>query len=96
MPQDLMLDDDNDLMDAANDWLEIESSEQHQALLLHTNKGEWKESPQVGVGIVGFLEQEDTGGLLSEISQQFIADGMNVEQVVIENGKIQVNATYNS
>ncbi len=96
MPQDVMLDDDNDLMDAANDWLEIESTEQHQSMLLHTNKGEWKEHPDVGVGLIGFLEQEDTGGLLNEISQQFIGDGMYVQQIGFDNGKIVINAAYNS
>jgi hypothetical protein len=94
---DLLLDDTGDLSLSGNDFVFGLSDQQHQELLLLTEKGEWKESPLVGVGAMKFLESESTADLLREIRLQFSNDGMNVNAISITTtGQINIDATYPS
>lgn len=76
---DLLTDDDNDLVVRGGD-LEIgESTEQHQKHILQSEKGEWKQSPQVGAGINSLMLDDAPGGVvLAEIQEQMELDGQNV------------------
>ncbi len=49
--EDILTDSSNDIMTAAGD-----SGEQSIRLLMNTSKGEWKENPLTGVGVVGYLD----------------------------------------
>lgn len=91
---DILLDDELQLQEneATMDWVEGESTAQHQQLLLLTPKGSWKENPGTGVGAMNYLESESPNELLAEISRQYRADGMDIvtlginaqQQLVIE------------
>ncbi|MBL0144940.1 MAG: oxidase [Chitinophagaceae bacterium] len=70
------------------------SDEQHQELLLMTNKGEWKEKPTMAVGLAGYLKDDDVNAALAEIKQEFERDGMEVKYVGFNNDKIEINASY--
>jgi hypothetical protein len=96
MKYDLLLDDDMELReDAATlDLVEGECTAQHQQLLLITPKGAWKENPDTGVGLVGFLESESETEMFAEINRQFRADGMQVKEIKIESGKLLIDASY--
>ncbi len=61
---------DYDLKTESGDFVCDVSDEQHQALLLATNKGDWKESPTVGVGVAAWLKDDDPDGLLGEIKKR--------------------------
>jgi hypothetical protein len=76
------------------DFVTGESTLQHQKLLLETAKGDWKESPVVGVGAAAYLKEEDESGLLTEIKSQFELDGMNVKKVAYNNEQITIDANY--
>jgi len=93
---DIVLDTDDDLKLDANGSLVMGSSDQqHKRLLLATEKGQWKESPQAGVGCIMYLSNEDEGGLLKEIRTQFTADGMSVTAVAVDNNlNVIVDADY--
>lgn len=92
--RDLLLKTDQELDIQNGDFVVGDSTLQHQNLLLMTNKGEWKESPVVGVGILGFLKDEDESGLLTEIKRQFEKDGMVVKSVATIDSKINIDANY--
>ncbi len=93
MMQDLLLDENGDL---AFPLQRGESTKQHQELLLVIDKGGIKENPTATVGVMNYLESEDTAGLLQEIRKCFTADGMNVTKCGLKNGKIEIDASYTS
>jgi hypothetical protein len=92
--KDLLLDTDFDLLIKDGDFVIGESDEQNKSLLLLCVKGDFKEKPDVCVGIENYLESEDPAEMIREIKAQFTGDGMNVRQVLIENGKINIDAKY--
>lgn len=67
---------------------------QSQMLLLETSKGEWKQSPEMGVGLVSFLEDYDMTRAAREIREQFSKDGMRVERIRIEGTVLNVDAQW--
>lgn len=91
---DILLHTDFDLLIVAGDFVTGESTEQHQELLLLTAKGDWRESPTVGVGAKGFLKDDSGYSLLGEIKKEFERDGMNVSSVSMTADKINVKAVY--
>ena len=92
--KDLLLNDNHDLAIANGDLVVDDSDVQHQDLLLMTTKGEWKESPTIGVGVLGFLKDEDAFGLLATVKAQFEMDGMRVRNMELIDGSLQIDATY--
>lgn len=78
------------------DFVMIESTAQHQRQLLLNNKGEFKESPTVGVGAALFLDEDDgMQNLMREITAQYSADGMDVRSISLNaRGEIVSNAEY--
>lgn len=72
-----------------------DSTLQNQKSLLIANKGEFKESPTIGVGIMTAMHDEDTGDLFRNIRIEMVKDGMVVKDLkVLGNGKIDLNAKY--
>lgn len=67
---------------------------QNQYLLLMCEKGSFKQFPATGVGMVNYLEGEDPAALLREVRTQFMADGLKISRVVMEDYKLKVDATY--
>lgn len=77
------------------DFAVIESTEQHQRLLLIATPGEYKQKPLSGVGLSNYLLDERPGNLLNNIRSQFTTDGMSVETVTIsEEGILTIKADY--
>lgn len=95
--QDWLLDSDGDLSvgDGTDSIVFGLSDTQHQNLLLLTDKGQWKENPDCGVGAIKYLENEDAAGFMREIRVQFTGDGMKVTTLKIDKtGKVQIEASY--
>lgn len=92
--KDFLLDEDGDLLLNGSDINIGISNSQHREHLLLTEKGAFKQFPQVGVGAFKYLENEEPGALLREVSIQFSADGMKVEKVGFENGQLIIKADY--
>lgn len=91
---DILLDDNLDIAVEHGDFAVGESTGQHQTLLLLTNKGEWKQSPERGVGAVNFIETANPAELAREIRSDFSADGMYVSDVTVKGTKLDVEAAY--
>lgn len=92
--QDFLLDEHGDLKIEDNDLVYAESSEQHQRLLLLCNKGDFKENPTAGVGLLFYLKDESTAGLMAAVKTEFESDGMRINEIKIEDSQLKVNATY--
>lgn len=95
MPQDILVDENFDLLFRNGDLVIGESTYQHQQILLLANKGEIRDFPQRGVGVAGWLLDDQSGNLNGEIKREFQADGMDVQSVNTRSGRINVKAEYN-
>ena len=91
---DMLTDETRDIAIAGGDLKAGDSGEQHQALLMDTCKGEWKQSPTTGIGAVNYLENMNDGSLAREIQTQFTRDGMKVKNIRISDSIVEVEATY--
>jgi hypothetical protein len=91
---DIALTPDLDMKVADGDLVTEENLKQAQQLLLVTNKGEWKQHPTAGVGVVNYLETASAGELSREIREQFSRDGMKVSSVKISGTTLEVEATW--
>lgn len=94
MPTDLLLDSNSDILIANGDFVIGESTKQHQLSLLVGNKGEYKQYPKVGVGINGYLLDENEQDMLREIRSQFESDGMTVKKTVLKDSELIIDAPY--
>lgn len=92
--KDLFLNSGHELEIVNGDFAVDVSDVQHQDMLLMTTKGEWKESPTLGVGALGFLKDEDAFGLLATVKAQFETDGMSVRNMEFLDGNLQIDAVY--
>lgn len=79
---------------ASGDLRTGESDEQHKELLIVCQPGAFKEFPSTCVGAASYLEDEDPAGLVSEVRNQFAADGMTVNEIQFETNKLRVDANY--
>lgn len=85
--KDFLLDEDGDIQFDANGELVTteDATEQNQKLILLSQKGEWKESPKVGVGIIDYILGDGDGDdLRKEIQEQMEMDGMTVSKLNID------------
>ncbi len=94
--KDILIDDNNDLRLLAGDFEAGYSDNQQQMAILTTEKGEWKEHPEVGVGIAQMLADDLYTEVLIEIKKQLEYDGMQINDVALqEGGKLLIDGQYN-
>jgi len=91
---DLILDSNYDISISQGDLVVSTSDSQHQACLLLSDKNSLKEFPLRGVGILNFINDDNSDAFLRETRMEFIADGMNIKRLSANNGKIKVEAEY--
>jgi len=75
------------------DFVIGEATKQHQMDLLFANESEYKQYPVTGVGIEGFLLDEDKTEMIRKIRSQFTRDGQTVNKISVKDG-ININAFY--
>lgn len=92
--QDALLNKDNDLSFKNGDIEVGISVQQHQRMLLICPKGSFKKNPEVGVGVLNYLEDENAADLFSEIKTQLSGDGMEIESIDISGGNLKIDAHY--
>lgn len=88
---DILLEND-DLKVVNGDLVVGGSKKQQQYLLLATDKGEWKQYPRTGVGLFGFLEDENPTLLFREVREQMMMDGMRVKRIDYKDGQLIIDA----
>ncbi len=92
---DIVLDAELDLLFVDGDFFVFDTTLQHQKLIVETNKGDWKNVPEVGVDMKNYFLNENFSGLLTEIKKQLVIDGMDVQSVSInEKAALTIKAEY--
>jgi hypothetical protein len=73
-----------------------ESTLQHQHNLLLSEKGEYKQYPTVGVGIINYLSDDaDANDLQTAIQRELEADGVDISLLKINGfNNIQIEGNY--
>ena len=67
---------------------------QNQAMILKAQKGEFKESPTVGVGIEDIVCDSDLRLWRKEITEQLEADGQRIDRLVLNEREFILDAKY--
>ena len=96
--KDILIDNNNnDLRLSTDGDFEVGYSDnQQQKAILTTEKGEWKEHPEVGVGIAQMLADDLYTEMLIEVKKQLEYDGMQINDVALqEGGKLLIDGQYN-
>ena len=82
--KDILIDNNNDLRLSTDGDFEFGCSDnQQQMAILTTEKGEWKEHPEVGVGIAQMLADDLYTEMLIEVKKQLEYDGIPVKNVTL-------------
>ena len=82
--KDILIDNNNDLRLSTDGDFEVDYSDnQQQKAILTTEKGEWKEHPEVGVGIAQMLADDLYTEMLIEVKKQLEYDGIPVKNVTL-------------
>lgn len=94
-PSDFLLDDDFDVMCLNGDIPIGDATHQHQAVLLKSMPGSFKQAPAACIGLEQYLLDEDKAAMLRQIRMQFTSDGMFVNSLTADNeGNILIEAKY--
>lgn len=95
MPIDYKNTEDGDLAFENGDLVVVESTDQHQIDILMAGKGHYRESIDIGVDLLSWLDDDVLGDLPGVIQEEFEKDGMRVNTLrVTESGKVNVDAEY--
>lgn len=89
---DFLYDAYHDLLIDRGDWLVGDSNDQHIQLLLTSMPGEWKENPEVGVGLSLSQHGAIDGFIKRNIAVQLEADGFKLENLQITDKGISIDA----
>lgn len=93
--QDFITDNHGDLLFADGDFMIGRSNEQHQEHILLANKGEYKEHPELGVGIVQMLNDDNYTSVLIEAKKNLVYDGMQIDNIAYtKQGKLAIDGKY--
>jgi hypothetical protein len=91
----LLLDENGDLATQNGDFETGFSDNQHQEHILIATKGEYKEFPELGVGITQMLSDDDWMSVLIEAKKNLEYDGMKINNVKFEeNGNLTIDGYY--
>lgn len=92
--KDVLIDEDNDIVISNGDFAIGDSDIKHQEHILIANKGEFKEFPEIGVGIIEALNSDDIRGVLDNVKRNFQYDGMYVNNITYDGEKLVTDAKY--
>ncbi|SCY94614.1 oxidase [Flavobacterium caeni] len=93
--KDIRTDENGDLLIVDGDLVIDVSDDQHQEHIIIADKGDFKETPELGVGITNLLSDDDPMSILIEIKKNLEYDGVKVRNVKFsEDSKIIVDGEY--
>ena len=90
--KDILLNKDLNLEIVEGDLLLGDTIIQRQNLLLVSSKGDFKERPDIGVGLQDYLLDEGNGNLFFNVKNEFKKDGLNLKKMEINNEKIIIES----
>lgn len=93
--KDFILDENGDIAFKNGHLVIGDSDIQNQKLILSSHKGDFKEWPEIGVGIDQMMEDDEIDHWLIEAKKNLEYDGMKVRNISFtEDGKLNVDANY--
>ncbi len=92
---DILLTASFDLQIVAGDLAVGDGTAQHQQCLLLAAKGDYKQSPLIGVDLFRWLNDERPDDMMRELRLQFVADGMEINRLkLVPPSEITIDASY--
>ncbi|MRX40396.1 oxidase [Flavobacterium sp. LC2016-23] len=92
---DILLNKTGDLLIQNGDIVIGYSDNQHQEDILLASKGDYKEFPELGVGISNMLNEDDFMPFLIEAKKNLEYDGMIINNLKFEeNGNLNIDGYY--
>lgn len=86
----ISLNESYDLQAADGTLLLADTQEQNAALIVNTEKGEWKEHPQMGAGLRHLIKTQNTEReIIRQVSVALTFDGINAA-VTVNDGKLNI------
>ena len=67
-----------------------DTSIQEEALVLLTQRGEWKEYPLIGVGLADMVGDEDVRYWKREVTENLARVGIKIKGVIIKNEQVEI------
>lgn len=91
--QDILLNNDNELQFFNGDFLVGNSDNQHVQTIIEANKGNFLETPTLGVGIVEYKSSNISAAELEKrVRIELQKDGYKLDRVTINGFNIQIEA----
>ncbi|MFC4164006.1 oxidase [Epilithonimonas zeae] len=85
----------DDLVIKNGDFAVDYSDNQHQKHILVAYKGEYKQSPELGVGIEQMLKDDDITPVLIEAKKNLQYDGVDVKNIYFtDEGRLVIDGNY--
>ena len=92
---DILLDNTGDLEAQNGDFVLGYSDNIHQEHILMATKGEFKEFPEIGVGLNRMLGDDDYISFLIDAKKNLEYDGMKINNIKFEeNGNLNIDGYY--
>lgn len=76
--------ENGDIDFGTGDLMYTESTSQHQKDILVSGKGQYKETPELGVEVLNFINDTEPENLYRSIRKEFTRDGMKVTKVSLD------------
>lgn len=77
--------ENGDINFSGDDLAYSESTGQHQKDILVSDKGHYKETPELGVAVLDYVNDTEPENLYRAIRKEFTRDGMKVTKVSMNN-----------
>ena len=91
---DFQLDNNGELKIINGDFVIADATLQHQHHIIIAQKGEYKEFPEIGVGIANMILDENPRKILTQIRRNFEYDGMKVNSLKFTENSFEIDAPY--
>ena len=91
--KDLKQTEDGDIC-IANGVQMTEPTQQHKYDILKASQGDFKHAPLVGVGLINYINSENSQMLRRDISRQMQKDGIKVTEIDLKDGHFIITGNY--
>jgi hypothetical protein len=93
---DILLNSEFDLDIQDGDFVIGRSDEQQQEILMLATPGDFKQSPEVGIDLISFINESEIEKMVDAVREQFTYDGMKVSNVIYDEttGDLDYDAVY--
>jgi len=88
MRNDILLDENNELLIIGGDFVMGQSDQQHVKNIVESFKGEYKQNPLVGFGVINYLKRDDKieSEFRRDLKIQLENDGYNDSNIDLTKG----------